>query len=451
MWKCWCIGNVMYRTHGLVDGKKMNAERAFQGKSIGKKNETSPDEQAWSETNKKWVSYIDKGYAPADDDEDGQEMLAKVTAAKKKTGGHNVNTGAAVGAREKKTITRKKGATCMVDDIDGGSVIPMKAQVWDLGDESDPHSVLPKVAKYFSATSGKGKSLKLSDTPFYGQAKLDGWRARVMIQRNAEGEWEIAITSNSGKQYPWFSDLRAALIEWLGGEDIDHADLMDGLDGEIFALQLYNHDGTFVPQAALFKTICSICGLSRSDPHELEGQIQFHVFDLMDKSESVPQNERFERLDRLFTQMPDATKKFVVRVPTEILESVTEVPAFHDKYAALGYEGVVLRTLDMKYKVGKRNAEMRKYKHFVDEEYEIVGCKLDPGVAKEYFVWLLQTEDGKAFSAKPKGAREEKHAWYKDNESYIGRFLTVKFQEKTEDGVPRFPIAKEFRSAKGTD
>jgi hypothetical protein len=452
-WKCWVEGNTVYRQHGLVDGKKVDSKRVFLGKSIGKKNETTPEEQAWAEANREWVKHIDKEYLPADDDKAGQSLLSKVKVAQKKTGGHNINAGAAAGARGEKEISRKKSSTCMVETIEGGPVIPMKAQVWELENEKDPYSVKQKVEKYFSKTTGRGKTLKLESTPFYGQAKLDGWRARVMIQRRGadSGEWEVVITSNSGKQYPWFQTLREAVIEWLTSDGIDHADLLDGLDGEMFALQLYNDDGSFVPQSALFSTICSICGLARSAPHELEDQMQFHIFDLLDKSGTLSQVERFERLDRLFAKMPESVKPRIERVPTEILNSVEEVPDFHDKFAEMGYEGVVLRTFDMTYVTGKRNAKMRKFKHFIDEEYEITGTKLDPGVDKEQFVWLLKTEDGKKFNAKPMGTKEEKLVWYENRKDYTGRFLTVKFQQYLEDGVPRFPIAKAFREGKGID
>jgi len=445
-WKCWVVGDTVYRLYGLVDGKKIESKRTFIGKSIGKKNETTPEEQAWSEANKEWVKHVDKKYEPSKNDKKGQKLLEKIKTSKNTTGGHNINAGAAAGAQKTKLITRKMESTFMVDKIDGDCVIPMKAQVWEI--DPDDGSVLPKVSKYFSKTTGKGKNMKIEPTKFYGQPKLDGWRARVMLQ-TSKG-FEICITSNSGKQYPWFESLRKTMIDWL--KNVDYEDLLDGLDGELFVLQLYNNDESYVPQSALFSTICSICGLSRSQPHELEDQIQFHVFDLVDKSGKYTQVERFERLDRLWEHMPEETEKRVVRVPTEIIENVEDVPEFHDKFASMGYEGIVVRTFQNFYKAGKRSTEMRKFKHFIDEEYEITGCKLDKGVPIEHFVWLLKSEEhDKTFSAKPMGTREEKLEWYKNRKKYIGRFLTVKFQEYTEDGIPRFPIAKEFRQLKGID
>ena len=108
------------------------------------------------------------------------------------------------------------------------------------------------------------------------------------------------------------------------------------------------------------------------------------------------------------------------------------------------------------YKCGKRNPEMRKFKYFNDEEFEIIDCKRDRGVAKEHFVWIVKSinknnNESVSFSAKPKGTREEKEEWYDNHKDYIGRVLTIKFQGYSEDGIPRFPIAKGFRENKGVD
>lgn len=460
VWKCWVIGDTVYREHGLVDGKHVFSERKFEGKNVGKKNETTPEEQAWNEANKEWVAHIDKEYAPDAKDKDGMNMMRKLKVEKEKTGGHNINSVASTtssaknntnGAKSAKNISRKKADTCMVDEIIGGTVIPMKAESWELADESDPYSVLPKVSKYFHAITGKGKNAVLEPTDFYVQPKLDGWRCRVALQKNSNNTFEIVMTSNSGKQYPWFSSLRECFKKWLTAKLLNPVDCLDGLDGELYAQEFKDENGTVLDPLVRFSTVCSICALTRSVPHELEDQIQFHCFDLLDKTGTVSQKERFDRMDRLFKQLPKDVKSRIIRVETKVLSSVEDVVDAHNEYEAQGYEGIILRTFNMKYKTGKRTAEMRKFKYFKDEEYEIIGCQVDKGVSKEHFVWLLKTEEGKEFSAKPIGTREQKLEWFKQQKLYVGKFLTVKFQEKTEEGVPRFPIAKHFRSAKGID
>lgn len=462
VWKCWVIGDTVYREHGLLTGKRVASNRTFEGKNIGKKNETSPEEQAWNEANREWVAHIDKEYKPDSKDKEGLMMLKKLKVEKEKSGGHNINSvatttavrknntnGVSTTAKSTKTISRKKTDTCMVDEIVGGTVIPMKAETWELADESDPYSVLPKVSKYFHNVIGKGKNMVLEPTDCFYQPKLDGWRCRVTFQKVDE-RIEIVMTSNSGKQYPWFSSLRECFRIWLT-EEIESADILDGLDGELYSHEFCGEDGKLLDPLVRFSTVCSICALARSVPHELEDQIQFHCFDLIDKSGTFTQGERFEKLDNVFQYLPSKLEKRIVRVETKILSNIEDIVEAHNEYEAQGYEGIILRTFGMKYKVGKRSAEMRKFKYFKDEEYEIIGCKVDKGVSKEHFVWLLKTEEGNEFSAKPMGTKEQKLEWFKNQKLYIGKFLTVKFQEKTEENVPRFPIAKHFRSAKGMD
>lgn len=440
VWKCWVIKNVVYREYGLVDGKKTNSNRVFEGKSIGKKNETTPENQAWAEANKEWVKHIDKEYKPRSNDTEGIILMKRVVEEKSKTGGHNINAGAALGSREVKNITESKTKKYIVSvNDDYKSVIPMKAHTWELKDEQDPYSVHPKVSKYFS-----------KNPAFYGQPKLDGWRAIINIVGS-----DVIITSNSGKQYPWFSTLRTCIKEWLKGVEDQ---ILDGLDGELYATQIKDERGNIISDEARFSTICSMCGLARSEPHILENQIQYHIFDLVDKSGKISQTERFKKLDALFGRFKNSSEfsksgKFsrLVQVPVKIIKSVNEVPKFHNEFSMLGYEGVVLRTFENYYKPGKRSNEMRKYKHFIDNEYEITGCKLDKGVDKEHFVWVLKTENGDEFSAKPKGTREEKNDWYDNSKKYIGKWMTVKFQEYSDDKIPRFPIAKEFRTGRGKD
>ncbi len=453
-WKCWVVDNILYREYGVVGGKPINSERSFEGKSLGKKNETTPEEQAWAEANKEWIKHIDKEYLPADDDEEGQSLLENILSSKQKSGGHNINSVAASGGRATKNISRKKTDTCMVNEIEGGAVIPMKAEVWELEDESDPTSVLPKVAKYFSECTGKGKNLVMNSTEFYAQPKLDGWRCRVMIQFNkVTEEAEIVMTSNSGKQYPWFSSLRTLFKEWLTCSKIDSADLLDGLDGELYCDQFVDENGAVMDPLTKFSTVCSICGLSRSEPHPLEDQIQFHCFDLIDKSGTISQKDRFNQRNHLFKCMPQSIKntRRIIKVETLVLDNIDKIPETHNSFVDLGYEGIVVRTMNMMYKCGKRSPFMRKVKTMRDEEYEIFGCKLDKGVSSEHFVWILKTNDGKEFYSKPMGTKEQKLEWYRLRKNYIGKFLTVKFQEFSEDGVPRFPIAKAIRAGKGTD
>jgi ATP-dependent DNA ligase len=159
-------------------------------------------------------------------------------------------------------------------------------------------------------------------------------------------------------------------------------------------------------------------------------------------------------------------------VETNVIHSVDEVPEQHGHFAGLGYEGIVLRAMDLMYESNRRSLKMRKHKHFTDAEFEIVGVDWDEGVDREQFQWKcsvrVTNEDGtvftRLFNAKPRGTREQKWEWFDSQDDYIGKRLTVRYQstsadvnEADEEGivvrpenepfyeVPRFPIGIAVR------
>lgn len=432
MWKIWAVDDTVHRLQGLITGKKQTYERKYAGKNVGKKNETTPDEQAKQSAETMWTKQLDKGYLPKC--KEGKAMLARVKRATSTTGGHNINAGAAIRGRKSKTVSKKDN--CAVESVQI-SIKPMKANVWELANKKDPKSVLPKVIKYFDFDEG-----------VYMQWKLDGWRCAARLQTSPSGEVECVLTTNNGKQYPWFAHLREEIIRFLAGRE--HLAL-DGLDGEVYAHRIVGKDGVGLDDEVRFSTISSICGVARSAPHELETQMNLVVFDLIDLSGKYDQDARFDKLRKLFRRLPSGTNH-VQMCETRTADFLEEVYDYHDKVAQEGYEGIVLRSRDLFY-TQKRTLKMRKYKYFIDREYPIIDVEKDDGVNDEYFVWVCHDPDiidpdtrkPKRFKAKPMGCREDRVYWYENYLEYIGMPLTVKFQEYSEDGVPRFPIGVGIR------
>ena len=50
-----------------------------------------------------------------------------------------------------------------------------------------------------------------------------------------------------------------------------------------------------------------------------------------------------------------------------------------------------------------------------------------------------------AFWVRPKGTRAERRQWLEQAPDYIGKQLTVTYQELSEDNKPRFPVGKRIR------
>lgn len=415
MWKIWVISNTVYRSSGLVSGKKVPWSRTFTGKNKGRKNETTDREQAILEAERAWTKQLDKGYKP---NSEGKELYDKVMKEKVKSGG--VNQTAAAKIRNTSTANIKSVAGTEAVNLEL-SIKPMKAETWDLKDPKDPHSVLPRVLKYFDFEKG-----------VYVQWKLDGYRCVARLQEDGN----VALTSNGKNQYRWFKNLRKEVQKFLKGKNF-----LDGLDCELYSHSLVDSSGNAIPASKNFSTIQGICSIGRKTPHPLENQMCLYVFDLVDLSGTVDQKERLRLLKNLFKRSITPHIKFV---ETETIYSPEEINEWHGKFAEQGYEGIIIRDQGLKY-IQKRAKKMMKFKYFIDEEYPIVDALLDPGVDARHFVWVCVLPDGKTFKATPKGVQEEKHEWYANRNEYIGKLLTVKFQEYTDDGVPRFPVGIKFR------
>ena len=418
-------GNTVTRISGLVGGKCTPHTRSYEGKYIGKKNETSPEEQALQEAEKAWVKQLEKEYVPRC--KEGKEMVKRISKEQKKLGGQNTNSAAAIRGRKKKNM--KKIDTLRVGISD--KILPMKAKEWEVEQSGNPASAPNRVLKHFDI----GKSGYFEKNP-YVQWKLDGYRC--VARPFSTG---IALTTNSGKEYPWFSSLRESLKKFLYQATKRGCEL-EGLDGELYTHRIIGEDGTGLDDDARFSMIQSICGVSRSKPHPLEDQICLYVFDLIDTSGKYDQEARFANLEKLFENWDDPR---IVLVPWYEITYPEEISEYQGKFASQGYEGTIIRARDLIYQPGKRSLKMRKYKHFEDDEFLVLGVELDKGVSPEHFVWRCQTENGVEFTVKPQGSAENRIYWYENYLEYVGKYVTVKYQDLTEDGIPRFPTAKGFR------
>ena len=92
---------------------------------------------------------------------------------------------------------------------------------------------------------------------------------------------------------------------------------------------------------------------------------------------------------------------------------------------------------------------MIKIKEYQDDEFLIIDYK--DGLRPEDFVFICQTKDGKAFSAKPIGDRELK-AWYLENiNDILGELGKVTFFDYSLDGIPSQPVFQSVRYKEDID
>ena len=132
-------------------------------------------------------------------------------------------------------------------------------------------------------------------------------------------------------------------------------------------------------------------------------------------------------------------------VPTYEVNNEEEIKKYHDQFVSEGYEGVIIRNKDGKYKIKHRSKDLQKWKYFLDDEYEIIGGKEATGEDAGTIVFGCKTASGDEFDVRPKGSRDTRRRWFNELESIKGCMLTVRYQDLTDDGIPRFPVGISIR------
>ena len=251
--------------------------------------------------------------------------------------------------------------------------------------------------------------------PCYTQPKLDG--IRCLARR--EGD-VVTLYSRKGKVLDLVPHINKALLEVL--EDGDCA------DGE-----LYTYGWDFQ------KIISAIKKTNENTPG-----IQYWIYDFPNmKNRDEPFHERFsfEKQQKLASIVDGC----LVPVETPIVTSEENLMMFEDRYIKRGFEGSMARNKESKYLFGYRSKDLLKVKRFLDAEYPIVGFTHGTSIELECCIFICETPEGETFNVRPVGTHEERKVMYKNGASYVGKLLTVKYQELSNDNVPRFPVGLHIR------
>jgi ATP-dependent DNA ligase len=135
----------------------------------------------------------------------------------------------------------------------------------------------------------------------------------------------------------------------------------------------------------------------------------------------------------------------VVLVRTEKVVALSDFRRLFSEFVEAGYEGIMLRNADGIYRANYRSNDLQKYKEFIEDEYLITGYTQGEGRDAGAVIWVCETADGKEFTVRPRGTMEQRRVWFNAGAKYVGKKLTVIFQELTEEGKPRFPVGKAVR------
>lgn len=256
--------------------------------------------------------------------------------------------------------------------------------------------------------------------PLFIQPKLDGIRCISYFNPGNE----IKMISRKGTLINNFKDIKEILYNIIK----DKYEKSIYIDGE-----LYSNELSFEKISGLVRTQ----ELSIIEKEAIK-KIDYHIYDIY-----IPDDPllNYEQRSKILSELINDVNEKCKLVETKEIDSLDKIKDIHQKYIEENYEGIILRDKDGKYEVGKRSKYLQKYKTFMDEDFEIIGYTDEEGM----IIFKCKTNDNKEFSVRPRGSFEMRKNMFMNGEKYIGKYLTVIFQEYTELNIPRFPVGKCVR------
>jgi len=283
--------------------------------------------------------------------------------------------------------------------------------------------------------------------PVYTQPKLNG--IRMLCQDNGMGK--ISMRSWLNNPFTHLTHISQELLDFFA-----YLPKYCVLDGE-----LYNHEMDFTLLTSAVKTIKTL--------HPKLYDVQYWIFDInYENDEGAPFESRcvllinaFRRYiqDRSPTGNPEditvVPKTFKI-VPTQIARNHNEIILQHNQHVSNGYEGIMIKKIsngfqygtkeynESLYRSGKNN-HILKYKDFIDEEAIIISVTEAEGTEKGAAIFNVQDKRGNQFPVRMRGSVEQRKYWYENQYLVIGKEITIRYQELSIYGVPRFPVGLAIR------
>jgi len=256
------------------------------------------------------------------------------------------------------------------------------------------------------------KKKKYISFPCYVQPKLDGIRG-IYYRSN--------MWSRTGKLFYHFHHIIDAITALVGSSDII-------LDGELFSYEMpFEELSGLVRKKHITET--DIAGLNK---------ICYIIYDC-----TIPNMHYADRLSYLHSLL-QRSNKFLHLIDTKICASAGSIQEYHNMFVDQGYEGLIIRNMQGVYEY-KRSNNLQKLKAFEDGEFTIIGYTDGEGQETGLIIFICETKNHQPFHVRPTGTHEMRHEMFLHGDDYIGKRYTVRYQELTKNGIPRFGVGVGVR------
>lgn len=198
-------------------------------------------------------------------------------------------------------------------------------------------------------------------------------------------------------------------------------------DGELYASHLKDD----------FEKLISLARKAKPNEEELKEcaeNLQYWIYDMVDFT--IPFSNRIN----VVRNMIDKLHPSLVVCPTTLLTSQEQMDELYQSYLQEGQEGQMIRNGNSVYE-GKRSKNLLKRKEFKDEEFTIIDIIEGQGNWTGYAKSVAYlNKDGNRFDSGIKGTQAYCKDLLENKDKYIGKTATVRYQNMTSAGIPRFPV-----------
>jgi len=268
--------------------------------------------------------------------------------------------------------------------------------------------------------------------PFNANVVLNRWHPPYIIQPKLNGLRGRAKRQPDGTYLLFSSEGNIIISLPHINRDLQKYMTLDHIDGEF-----YSHELSMTGASGILSIV------KRSNSlHTLSQEIQFHVFDIIDKN---IQSKRLRQLDEIFKAIPQTSS--LVRVPYSTKNDLEGILESLDAHYSLGFEGIIIRNSNAFYET-KRTSSMFKIKPTQKDYYEIIGYEEEISIHGEPKNCLgslrCQTNNEEPFWVGSGFTRDQRYDLWINPDALIGKYCYVKYQELTTRGVPWAPVVLEI-------
>jgi DNA ligase-1 len=251
------------------------------------------------------------------------------------------------------------------------------------------------------------------DFPGYASPKLDGMRCLAVVTRQG-----VRLFSRGGKAIECVPHIEAALKK----------------------LPLGYYDGELLHPAGFAATM-RFCRSKIAKPGS--DAVRFHIFDYIVEHEwdnpEMDAKSRFGKLKSIFATVESPS---LVMVEHTLVIRNSDLLRLHKQFVAAGYEGTMFQHQGAY--VRKRGWHLQKLKDFKSSEGRVIALIEGTGKnrGKTGSVRLKDLKTNVEFDL-GSGFTDEERAEL--TPGTLGKIIEYRYQELTEDGVPRFPTFLRYR------